>query len=75
MAENMELVGVRLTTQLISKLDELVEEGQYPNRSEALREAARIMIRLQHGMFDGRARPVDKDKIAEEFARSKGFKL
>jgi len=32
---------VRLTRELIEKVDELIDKGMYPNRSEAIRDAVR----------------------------------
>lgn len=40
----METIQVRLTKKLREKLDELVSEGFYPNRSEVIREAVRRLI-------------------------------
>ena len=37
----MNPVQVRLTVELIEKIDKLVENGIYPNRSEAVRDAVR----------------------------------
>jgi Arc/MetJ-type ribon-helix-helix transcriptional regulator len=37
----MQPVQVRLTKELLRKLDELVERGLYPNRSEAIRDGVR----------------------------------
>jgi Arc/MetJ-type ribon-helix-helix transcriptional regulator len=39
----MELVQVRLPRGLIERLDKLVKKGIYPNKSEAIREAVRII--------------------------------
>ncbi len=37
----MHPIQVRLTRELIEKVDRLVENGLYPNRSEAIRDAVR----------------------------------
>ena len=37
----MHPVQIRLTKELIEKIDRLVENGIYPNRSEAVRDAVR----------------------------------
>jgi len=37
----MQPVQVRLTRELIEKIDKSVENGLYPNRSEAVRDAVR----------------------------------
>jgi len=34
-------IQVRLTRELIEKVDELIDKGLYPNRSEAIRDAVR----------------------------------
>ncbi|MFH1683195.1 MAG: ribbon-helix-helix domain-containing protein [Candidatus Woesearchaeota archaeon] len=40
----METIQIRLTKKLVEEIDELVNEGYYPNRSEAVRDAVRRMI-------------------------------
>jgi len=40
----METVPAKLTPKLIAELDELVREGWYANRSEAVRDAVRELI-------------------------------
>ncbi|OYT62605.1 CopG family transcriptional regulator [Thermoplasmatales archaeon ex4484_30] len=40
----METVPAKLTPKLIAELDELVKEGWYANRSEAVRDAVRELI-------------------------------
>jgi Arc/MetJ-type ribon-helix-helix transcriptional regulator len=37
----MHPVQIRLTRELIEKVDKLIESGMYPNRSEAVRDAVR----------------------------------
>jgi Arc/MetJ-type ribon-helix-helix transcriptional regulator len=37
----MDPVQIRLTRELIEKIDNLIEKGMYPNRSEAVRDAVR----------------------------------
>jgi Arc/MetJ-type ribon-helix-helix transcriptional regulator len=37
----MHPVQIRLTKELIEKIDNLIEIGMYPNRSEAVRDAVR----------------------------------
>jgi len=34
-------IQIRLTRELIEKVDKLIEKGLYPNRSEAIRDAVR----------------------------------
>jgi len=44
----MHPVQIRLTRELIEKIDKLIENGMYPNRSEAVRDAVR-RLRLNMG--------------------------
>lgn len=37
----MLVVQIRLTADMVNKLDELIIKGKYPNRSEAIRDATR----------------------------------
>jgi Arc/MetJ-type ribon-helix-helix transcriptional regulator len=37
----MHPIQIRLTRELIEKVDSLIERGIYPNRSEAVRDAVR----------------------------------
>ncbi|MFH1473558.1 MAG: ribbon-helix-helix domain-containing protein [Candidatus Aenigmatarchaeota archaeon] len=37
----MHPIQIRLTRELIEKIDQLIEQGIYPNRSEAVRDAVR----------------------------------
>ena len=39
--EGMEPIQIRMTQKLIDLVDELVQEGTYSNRSEAIRDAIR----------------------------------
>jgi len=40
-------VQIRLTEELIKKVDKFVEKGIYPNRSEAIRDAVRILVKSE----------------------------
>ena len=40
----MQMTQVRLTKGLISKIDELVQRGYYPNKSDAIRDAVRRLV-------------------------------
>jgi Arc/MetJ-type ribon-helix-helix transcriptional regulator len=40
----LETVQIRLTKDMISRLDELIKSGDYPNRSEAIRDGVRRLI-------------------------------
>jgi Arc/MetJ-type ribon-helix-helix transcriptional regulator len=40
----METVQIRLTKNMIDKIDGLIKLGEYPNRSEAIRDGVRRML-------------------------------
>ena len=40
----METVQIRLTKNMLDKIDQLIEVGEYPNRSEAIRDGVRRML-------------------------------
>lgn len=40
----MERITVRIPEKQLDDVEELVESGEYPNRSEAIREAVRNML-------------------------------
>ena len=40
----METVQIRLTKNMLDKIDILIKQGTYPNRSEAVRDSVRKML-------------------------------
>ena len=40
----METVQIRLTKNMLNKIDELIKIGEYPNRSEAIRDGVRRLL-------------------------------
>ena len=40
----METVQIRLTRNMLNRVDELIKLGEYPNRSEAVRDSVRKML-------------------------------
>ena len=42
----METVQIRLTEKQIRNIDVLVKKGDYPNRSEAVRDAVRKLVEV-----------------------------
>jgi Arc/MetJ-type ribon-helix-helix transcriptional regulator len=40
----METLQIRLTKNMLDRIDVLVKLGTYPNRSEAVRDSVRIML-------------------------------
>ncbi len=65
----MKLVSLRFLDKLLEEIDELVGRGEYASRTEALREAARLLLRSQIGMIPGRPREASKDEIWDELVR------
>ena len=45
----MERVTLRIPKQQIEEVEQMVETGEYPNRSEAIRSAVREMLAEQEG--------------------------
>lgn len=52
----MERVTLRIPKQQIEEVEQMVETGQFPNRSEAIRSAVREMIDENDGETDSRRR-------------------
>lgn len=40
----METIQIRLTKNMLDKIDQLIGQGEYPNRSEAVRDSVRKML-------------------------------
>ena len=53
----MERVTLRIPKQQIEEVEQMVETGQYPNRSEAIRSAVRDMLDEQD---EGRESPTKR---------------
>ncbi len=45
MSSDRQSVSISLPTELVARLDRLVEEGVFSSRSEALRYGARLVVR------------------------------
>lgn len=52
----MERVTLRIPKQQIEEVEQMVETGEFPNRSEAIRSAVREMINEQSDSTDGTGR-------------------
>ncbi len=48
--EKMVLISVHLPKQLLEELDEMVKQGRFPSRSEAIRVAVRDLIYRENGL-------------------------
>ena len=70
----MKTISLRLPDKILAELDNLVLEGIYANRTEALRDGARTILRTHIGILPGLPKEVSKEEIWEEFLQEKGFK-
>ncbi|QCC47526.1 ribbon-helix-helix domain-containing protein [Halobellus limi] len=72
MSTDRQPVPVSLPPELVRELDELVEEGQFGSRSEALRYGARLVIRedMQKRLHE-RTSESAKDDIKERLDRKR----
>ncbi|MFC7176315.1 ribbon-helix-helix domain-containing protein [Halosegnis marinus] len=52
----MERVTLRIPKQQIEEVERMVDTGEFPNRSEAIRSAVREMINEQESHDDGKRR-------------------
>ncbi|ESS03831.1 MAG: transcriptional regulator, CopG family [uncultured archaeon A07HR67] len=52
----MERVTLRIPKQQIDEVEQMVETGEFPNRSEAIRSAVRDMLNEQDGEADEHGR-------------------
>jgi len=48
--EKMVLISVHLPKQLLEELDEMVKQGRFPSRSEAIRIAIRDLLYRENGL-------------------------
>ena len=63
-------VATKLTERMIENLDKLVEAGIYTSRSEALRDAARLLLGTHVGSLKGKPNEVTKDDIINSFLKN-----
>jgi Arc/MetJ-type ribon-helix-helix transcriptional regulator len=59
----MERVTLRIPKQQIEEVEQMVDTGEYPNRSEAIRSAVREMLAEQE---TGQERPSEKRERREK---------
>ena len=55
----MERVTLRIPKQQIEEVEQMVDTGEFPNRSEAIRSAVRDMLNEQDGERDEHSRNRD----------------
>jgi len=68
MSSDRQSVPVSLPSELVARLDRLVEEGVFSSRSEALRYGARLVVREEqlerlHEQADRSARDEVKERL------------
>ncbi|WP_418284205.1 ribbon-helix-helix domain-containing protein [Halorubrum sp. DTA46] len=59
----MERVTLRIPKQQIDEVEQMVETGEFPNRSEAIRSAVRDMLNEQDGEREERGRSRNWAKV------------
>lgn len=59
----MKLISLRFPEKLLEGIDKLVEQGHYANRTDALRDAARVLLRSNIGIIQGKPLDIPKDDI------------
>jgi len=69
----MKTISMRLPDKIIEEIDQLVEQGLYASRTEALREGARILLRAQTGSIPGLPAEVTKDEIWMSLKEMRGL--
>jgi len=70
----MQTISLRLPRRILEEIDALVEKGVYASRTEALREGARLLLRMQIGSLKGSPIEVSKEEIWREFEKEKASK-
>jgi len=65
----MKLISLRFPEKLLAEIDELVEQGHYASRTDALRDAARLLLRSQTASIPGKPLGVSKDEVWDDFRK------
>jgi Arc/MetJ-type ribon-helix-helix transcriptional regulator len=71
---DLRTISLRLPEKILEEIDNLVALGMYANRTEALRDGARLLLRAQVGSLPGLPKETSKEEIWEEFIREKKIK-
>jgi Arc/MetJ-type ribon-helix-helix transcriptional regulator len=58
-------ISLRMPEKILESVDKLVDDGIYATRTEAFRDAARLLLRNQIGMLPGKRPNVSKDELWE----------
>jgi len=70
----MQTISLRLPSKILEEIDALVEKGVYASRTEALRDGARLLLRMQTGSLPGKPVEVSKNEMWREFEEEKSSK-
>ena len=68
----MKLISLRFPEKLLDEIDELVKQGHYANRTDALRDAARLLLRTNIGLLQGKPAQISKDDVWDELSKNLG---
>lgn len=59
---------------MLTEIENLVDQGLYANRTEALRDGARMLLRTQIGTITGSPKEISKDELWEDLVKEIGSK-
>ncbi len=62
----MKIITIHIPDHFLKILDSLVEEGLFPNRSEAIRVGIKELLEMEYQMMDREKSLVFKDNMAQE---------
>lgn len=65
----MKTISFRLPDKMLVEIENLVNQGLYANRTEALREGARMLLRTQIGSLLGSPKEISKDELWEDLVK------
>lgn len=65
----MKLISLRFPEKLLAEIDDLVEQGHYASRTDALRDAARLLLRSQIASIPGKPLEISKDEVWDDLIK------
>jgi len=65
----LKLISLRFPEKLLAEIDDLVEQGHYANRTDALRDAARLLVRSQIASIPGKPLETSKDEVWDDLIK------
>lgn len=65
----MKLISLRFPEKLLAEIDDLVKQGHYASRTDALRDAARLLLRSQIATIPGKPLKISKDEVWDDLIK------